>query len=86
MLTMADPHRVLLPHAFASLSLGSGSDAVLERPVHPDGMPVSHSSGGTGPTVLCHPIPFSQHNGARATNRLGVSCWALPETQCVSAS
>lgn len=69
--TTADPHRVLLFHAFASLALGSGSDAVFAHLVHPDGMPVGHSVGSTRPTILCHSIPLSQHNGAGATNRLG---------------
>lgn len=70
--TTADPHRVLLFHAFASLARGSGSDAVLTHLVHPDGMPVGHSVGSTRPTILCHSIPLSQHNGAGATNRLGI--------------
>ena len=52
---MADPRHTLLFDAFASPTLGSGSDAVLRYFVPPSGMP-----GVTAwKAATCHSVPLS---------------------------
>lgn len=80
-MTTADPHRVLLLHAFASLTLRSGSEAALAYLVHPGGMPVGHSVESTRPVSLCS--IKANIAVSRTTNRPGMPCWAPRETVCV---
>lgn len=89
---MADPRHALLFDAFASPTLGSGSDAVLMDFIPPGGMP---GLGGRAVSQLGKPdmpfcatvsIPMSQRNRAGATHRPAIPCCVPLEMGCVSAS
>lgn len=84
---MADPHHTLLFDAFASPTLGSGSDAILGYLVPPGGMSAGHSLESSDvPFCATLSIPVSQHNSAVATHRLAIPCCSSLEMGCVSAS